>query len=97
MERKCPRTRKSCADVVADVDGEVVHKEDLPSYISLPVGAPIPVITEDNLPLDRSVENYERELIRIAIERAGGVKARAAEILGIDRNRMKYLTRKYNL
>jgi DNA-binding NtrC family response regulator len=78
------------------IDGDVVHREDLPSYISC-IGAPIPVIPEDNLPLDRSVENYERELIRTAIERAGGVKARAAEILGIDRNRMKYLTRKYNL
>ncbi|MCI0411828.1 sigma-54 dependent transcriptional regulator [bacterium] len=78
------------------VDGEVVHKEDLPSSIAC-AGTPYPLITEDNLPLDRAVENYERELIRAAIDRAGGVKARAAEILGIDRNRMKYLTRKYNL
>ncbi|HSE40767.1 MAG TPA: sigma-54 dependent transcriptional regulator, partial [Acidobacteriota bacterium] len=77
-------------------DSEVIHKDDLPSYVSC-ANTTFPVITEENLPLDRSVENYERELIRIAIERAGGVKARAAEILGIDRNRMKYLTRKYNL
>ena len=78
------------------IDGEVVHKEDLPSHISCS-GGPVPAIVDDSLPLDRSVENYERDLIRAAIERAGGVKARAAEILGIDRNRMKYLTRKYNL
>jgi Nif-specific regulatory protein len=78
------------------IDGEVVRKDDLPSYIAC-AGLPMPAITDENLPLDRSVENYERELIRTAIERAGGVKARAAEILGIDRNRMKYLTRKYNL
>lgn len=77
------------------VDGEVVHKADLPSSITC-AGTPF-LLTEDHLPLDRAVENYERELIRAAIDRAGGVKARAAEILGIDRNRMKYLTRKYNL
>jgi transcriptional regulator with GAF, ATPase, and Fis domain len=78
------------------VDGEVIKKEDLPSAVSC-VGAAVPFITDDHLPLDRAVENYERELIRAAIERANGVKSRAAEILGIDRNRMKYLSRKYNL
>jgi DNA-binding NtrC family response regulator len=77
-------------------DTEVIHKDDLPSYVAC-ANTIMPVITEENLPLDRSVENYERELIRVAIERANGVKARAAEVLGIDRNRMKYLCRKYNL
>jgi len=78
------------------VDGEVIKKEDLPSSVTC-VGIAVPFITDDNLPLDRAVENYERELIRAAIEKANGVKSQAAEILGIDRNRMKYLTRKYNL
>ena len=78
------------------VDGEVIKKEDLPSSVTC-VGPALPFITDENLPLDRAVENYERELIRAAIERANGVKSQAAEILGIDRNRMKYLTRKYNL
>jgi two-component system, NtrC family, response regulator AtoC len=78
------------------VDGEVIKKEDLPSSVSCAATA-IPLITDEALPLDRAVENYERELIRTAIERANGVKSRAAEILGIDRNRMKYLSRKYNL
>jgi DNA-binding NtrC family response regulator len=78
------------------VDGEVIKKEDLPSAVTC-VGAAIPFTTDENLPLDRAVENYERELIRAAIERANGVKSHAADILGIDRNRMKYLTRKYNL
>lgn len=78
------------------VDGEVIKKEDLPSVVTC-VGTAVPFITDDNLPLDRAVENYERELIRAAIDKANGVKSRAAEILGIDRNRMKYLTRKYNL
>jgi two-component system, NtrC family, response regulator AtoC len=78
------------------VDGEVIKKEDLPSSVTC-VGTAVPFIADDNLPLDRAVENYERELIRIAIEKANGVKSQAAEILGIDRNRMKYLTRKYNL
>jgi two-component system, NtrC family, response regulator AtoC len=78
------------------VDGEVIKKDDLPSSVTC-VGAVLPFITDENLPLDRAVENYERELIRAAIEKTNGVKSQAAEILGIDRNRMKYLTRKYNL
>lgn len=78
------------------VDSEVIKKEDLPSAVTC-VGTAVPFIVDDNLPLDRAVENYERELIRAAIEKANGVKSQAAEILGIDRNRMKYLTRKYNL
>lgn len=78
------------------VDREVIKKEDLPSSVTC-VGSAVPFAIDENLPFDRAVENYERELIRAAIERANGVKSRAAEILGIDRNRMKYLTRKYNL
>ncbi|MCI0611448.1 sigma-54 dependent transcriptional regulator [bacterium] len=78
------------------VDSEFIKRDDLPSSVTCAVVA-VPFVTDDSLPLDRAVENYERELIRAAIERANGVKSRAAEILGIDRNRMKYLTRKYNL
>ncbi len=78
------------------IDSEVIKKDDLPASVTCAV-VTVPFVNEDNLPLDRAVENYERELIRVAIEQANGVKSRAAEILGIDRNRMKYLTRKYNL
>jgi transcriptional regulator with GAF, ATPase, and Fis domain len=51
----------------------------------------------DGLPLAEAVARYEEELLRRAIERAGGVKARAATALGLDANQMKYLCRKYRL
>jgi DNA-binding NtrC family response regulator len=49
------------------------------------------------LPLAEAVARYEEELLRRAIEKAGGVKTRAAESLGLDSNQMKYLCRKYRL
>jgi transcriptional regulator with GAF, ATPase, and Fis domain len=52
---------------------------------------------EADLPLAEAVSRYERELLLRSIERAGGVKARAAEALGLDSNQMKYLCRKYRL
>ena len=48
-------------------------------------------------PLAEAVARYEEGLLRKAIEKAGGVKARAAEALGLDANQMKYLCRKYRL
>jgi DNA-binding NtrC family response regulator len=50
-----------------------------------------------DLPLAAAVARFERELLVRAIARSGGVKARAAEALGLDSNQMKYLCRKYGL
>ena len=49
------------------------------------------------LPLAAAVARYEKELLVRTIARTGGVKARAAEALGLDPNQMKYLCRKYGL
>ncbi len=53
--------------------------------------------TEAEEPLAAAVARFERELLARAIARSGGVKARAAESLGLDSNQMKYLCRKYGL
>ncbi|PWT91418.1 MAG: hypothetical protein C5B54_05295 [Acidobacteria bacterium] len=47
--------------------------------------------------MDEAVEKFERQLILSALARSEGVKARAAELLKIDKNRMKYLCRKYGI
>jgi DNA-binding NtrC family response regulator len=52
---------------------------------------------DPGLPLAAAVARYEKELLVRAIARAGGVKARAAQALGLDVNQMKYLCRKYGL
>jgi transcriptional regulator with GAF, ATPase, and Fis domain len=47
--------------------------------------------------LDREIEAFERRWIEQALEQAKHVKADAANLLGVDRNRLNYLCRKYNL
>ena len=81
------------------VDGETIGPEHLPGTVGRSLAAPEPVgrRVDDDLPLSEAVARFERERIVRAIARAGGVKARAAEALGLDPNQMKYLCRKYRL
>ncbi len=47
--------------------------------------------------LERHVQHIEREYIAEALRRAGGVKVRAAELLGMSFRSFRYYTKKYNL
>jgi DNA-binding NtrC family response regulator len=79
-------------------DGETIGLNELPSYISAHAAA---TISDSSLPphmnLEEAVERYQRDLIQNAINKADGVKSKAAEILGIDKNQMKYLCRKLKI
>lgn len=55
------------------------------------------IIPEAGLNFDRDVARYEYDLLRAALERAGGIKIKSAELLGLNKDRMKYLCKKYNL
>lgn len=55
------------------------------------------IISQGGLSLDQEVANYEYELVRAALDMTGGVKTKAAELLRLNKDRMKYLCRKYNL
>ncbi len=55
------------------------------------------VIPESGINLDSEVAGYEYELVRAALELAGGVKMKAAELLRLNKDRMKYLCKKYDL
>ena len=74
------------------VEEEVILPGHLPSS-----GPPAAGPGDVELPLTAAVARFEKELLVRAIARAGGVKARAAEALGLDPNQMKYLCRKYGL
>ena len=83
------------------VDDDTIGPEHLPGTLGRPgasreTAKPASAPSID-LPLAEAVERFERELVSRAITRAGGVKARAAEALGLDANQMKYLCRKYRL
>jgi two-component system response regulator PilR (NtrC family) len=51
----------------------------------------------DGFDLEQHVQHIEREYIAEALRRAGGVKVKAAELLGMSFRSFRYYTKKYNL
>ena len=75
---------------VALTDGEVIGVQDLPSSIAKQkheesTGALSLRDTEECIDMSRLINDLERALSRDALKLAGGVKARAAALLGINR------------
>jgi two-component system response regulator AtoC len=54
-------------------------------------------LPEDGLPLIEAVEDIERKLITMALDRTGGNKTKAAKLLNVTRKIMRYKTEKYGL
>lgn len=79
-------------------DEEMIGLQHLPPSVRGYQSADLPLlggIPEGGINLDVAVERFERELLRTALDKVKGVKSKAADMLGIDKNRMKYLCRKY--
>jgi DNA-binding NtrC family response regulator len=74
----------------ARAEGEQLHAADLPAELCRAVQReempPRPV--DKTLPLEQLLEEAERRLIQLALQRANGQKARAARLLGIPRPRL---------
>jgi DNA-binding NtrC family response regulator len=87
--------------LVLMTEHEEIGVADLPPDILDAAGRPVAhareTIPSSGFHLDERVDAYERSLVEAAIEQAEGVKARAARLLGVDANRMKYLCRKHGL
>ena len=63
-----------------------------------PQAAPDPAtMLGSGFDLEQHVQDIEREYIAEALRRAGGVKVRAAELLGMSFRSFRYYTKKYNL
>jgi two-component system response regulator PilR (NtrC family) len=79
--------------------------ESLPAQIRATMASgPVPVAEDDapELPsggfdLERHVQSVERRYLAQALERAGGVQVRAAELLGMSFRSFRYYAKKYNL
>jgi two-component system, NtrC family, response regulator PilR len=77
--------------------------DSLPDQVrgaATPVSTPAPAV--DSFPpagfdLEQHVQEIEREYIAEALRRAGGVKVKAAELLGMSFRSFRYYTKKYNL
>jgi len=87
---------------VALTDGEIIERSDLPAGIggiddeSLP-GLLCPRVTEDGVDMVRIIEAIERRLIGEALELSDGVKARAANLLGINRTTLVEKIKRHTL
>ena len=69
--------------------GESIDMPHLPPILSISSTSYVCLPNED-VDFDREMENFERRLILHAFEKSGRVKAKAAKMLGIDRNRFRY-------
>jgi len=68
--------------------------EQTASGESQPVPASLPT---QNAPFDVSLEEAEKNLVKKALERAGGNQTRAAVLLGVTRDTLRYKMKKFNL
>ena len=73
---------------------QVAHLTPLPSP---PAPVPAVALPGEDVNFDQEIDNFERRLILHAYERSGRVKAKAAKMLGIDRNRLRYKLEKYGI
>ena len=71
--------------------------EDLPPGIRHPSDDEILARLEGGRNLEEELERIERMLIESAYRKAKGVKAHAADLLGIERNRLRYKLQKYGI
>jgi two-component system response regulator PilR (NtrC family) len=59
--------------------------------------APAETFPEGGFDLEQHVQHIEREYIAEALRRAGGVKVKAAELLGMSFRSFRYYMKKYDL
>jgi two-component system, NtrC family, response regulator PilR len=57
----------------------------------------VPELPAGGFDLERHVQSVERRYLAQALERAGGVQVRAAELLGMSFRSFRYYAKKYNL
>jgi two-component system response regulator PilR (NtrC family) len=80
-----------------------ITPESLPEQLQERPGAPAAAVpAADAFPdagfdLEQHVQHIEREYIAEALRRAGGVKVKAAELLGMSFRSFRYYTKKYEL
>ncbi len=77
---------------------EWIGADSLPSHLTRPAEAPDAVrIPDGGVQLDQLVAGFERDLLMEALRRSGGVKKRAAQLLGISFRSFRYRLEKLDL
>jgi two-component system response regulator AtoC len=80
-------------------DGALIHEQDLPDAIRAPARAPERAgeTPPDDLSVKRATRALEERLIRAALERTGGNRTRAAELLDLSYRALLYKIRDYGI
>ncbi len=79
--------------------GPIIDEADLPALrpSAARPAAPSGDLPDDGVDLDRLLADYERAWIQKALERTGGVRKKAAQLLGISFRSMRYRLEKLGL
>jgi two-component system response regulator HydG len=82
-------------------EGPVIREEDLPETVRAAPTSPDAAADADpgeaGFSLKRAVRNVEQKVVRAALERTGGNRTRAAELLGISYRALLYKIKDYGL
>jgi len=86
------------ARAVALSSSPIIGASDLPDVRAAKVAADVPAaFPPDGVDLDRLLADYEREWVTRALERTGGIRKRAAALLGISFRSLRYRLEKLGL
>jgi two-component system response regulator AtoC len=78
-------------------DGPVIREEDLPEMVRSPPPSPQPSRLQGTLSIKRETRALEEQLIRAALERTGGNRTRAAELLELSYRALLYKIKEYGI
>jgi two-component system response regulator AtoC len=79
-------------------EGPRIRVEDLPESVRVPSPeAPLPGVDADDLSVKRQGARLEKHLIELALDRTGGNKTQAAELLDLSPRALRYKIQEYGV
>lgn len=83
---------------VALCEDNIIRQSDLPDFMQGSVvkdDNPMAKLPETGMNLEKYMDTIEKELLEQALEKSGGIKTRAAELLGLSFRSLRYRLKKY--
>ncbi len=82
---------------VVMAEGAAIREDDLPETVRAAPAAAPPAPGQEDLSIKRAIRAVEEQLIRAALERTGGNRTRAAELLELSYRALLYKIKDYGL
>jgi len=89
--------RHALERAVVLADGPLIREEDLPDAVRAPARAGAGQIDDGDLSVKRATRALEESLIRRALERTGGNRTRAAELLDLSYRALLYKIKEFGI